>query len=157
MTFRARVSLRALLLAGAISASAPAWSAEPAPSPTLGSAAFSRADRNGDGWVDLEEFRREIVEAWHALDLDGDGWITLDEVRALPDGRARRSLERMLRRADADADGRLSFSEVVRHRMARFDAADRDRDDRLTLAELLAAEADRRAARSAQRPASASR
>ena len=153
----ARSFLAALAAAGAVILPFAAAAAEPAPSPTLSSAAFSRADRNADGWVDLDEYRRDIVAAWHALDLDGDGWITAEEVRAVPAGRAHRSLERLMRRADADGDGRLSFAEVVRHRMARFDAADRDRDDRLSLDEMLASEAERRAARPAQRAASATR
>lgn len=152
-----RSLLAALLGAAAASLPVAASGTEPVPSPTLSSAAFSKADRNADGRVDLEEFRRDIVQAWHALDLDGDGWITREEIQALPDASARRSLERMLRRADADGDSRLSFSEVVRYRMARFDAADVDRDDRLSLNELLAAETARRQARAAPRAGSAPR
>ena len=46
--------------------------------------------------------------------------------------------------ADKDADGKLSFSEVVQARMAYFEAADDNQDDLLSLQECIAYERQRR-------------
>jgi hypothetical protein len=67
-------------------------------------------------------------------------------------------MERMIRRADQDGDGRLSFREVVEARMRSFDEADTDRNDRISLDEALAFDkrlealrTERRESRAAQR------
>lgn len=97
---------------------------------------FSRADLNRDGEVDLAEFHKDIVNAFHALDLNRDGFIAISEIRSIPDRGRVELLLVVLRRADTNRDSRLSFKEVVAARMAFFEAADRNNDDRLSMAEV---------------------
>ncbi|MFN5511692.1 MAG: EF-hand domain-containing protein [Burkholderiales bacterium] len=113
-------------------------------SPSASRSSFTQADLNNDGKIGLDEFHKDIVRGFHALDFDRDGSITDADIRSLPDRAHVRALERMLRRADADKDGKLSFSEVVKVRMSDFDAADTDNDSMISLAEALAFDAKRR-------------
>jgi hypothetical protein len=126
--------------------------------PTLSREVFSDADLNRDGGVSLDEFHKDIVRSFHALDFDRDGYITAGELGSLPDRETVRRMERMIRRADQDGDGRLSFREVVEVRMRSFDEADTDRNDRISLDEALAFDkrlealrTERRESRAAQR------
>ncbi len=126
--------------------------------PTLSREVFSDADLNRDGTVSLDEFHKDIVRSFHALDFDRDGYITAGELGSLPDRQAVRRMERMIRRADQDGDGRLSFREVVEVRMRSFDEADSNRNDRISLDEALAFDkrlealrTERRESRAAQR------
>lgn len=101
--------------------------------------------RAADEEVSLDDFRKDVLRSWHALDLDGDGYITQAELKSLPKGA--RGMLGSLRRADTDGDGRLSFKEVVAARMAAFDAADTNGDDRLSKDEIAAYEVKLRAQR----------
>ncbi|MFY7865731.1 hypothetical protein [Roseateles sp.] len=115
-----------------------------ASSPSAARQSFGVADRNNDGVVSLDEFHKDIVKSWRALDLDGDGEITRAELESIPDRGALRAMLRLLQRSDLNNDMKLSFKELVEARMAFFDEADVDRDDRLTLAESLEFEAKQR-------------
>ncbi|QPF72470.1 hypothetical protein G8A07_05665 [Roseateles sp. DAIF2] len=98
-----------------------------------------------DGSVTLEEYHRDLLRSWHALDLDGDGYITRAELKSLP--RKAQGMLGSLRRSDSDGDGRLSFKEVVATRMAAFEAADLNQDDVLSKDEIEAYEAKLRSER----------
>lgn len=104
---------------------------------------FSDADRDRDGFVSLDEFHKDVVRSFHALDFDRDGYITSGEVNSLPHREQVKSMMRVLRRADINGDQRLSFREVVEARMKYFDEADANKDDRIGLDEAIAFDAAR--------------
>lgn len=118
----------------------------PVPSPSATRAAFEAADLDHDGVISLEEFHKNALLAWRTLDANRDGVIDQRELSILPKV-LRLSLLGSLKRADSDGDLKLSFKEVMNARMADFDAADTNRDDRLSLAEVLAFEAAKAQAR----------
>lgn len=129
--------------------------------PSVSNRAFQEADLDRDGYVDLGEFQKDVVRGFHAIDRDRDGHLGLDELRAtrLNTRSGDRVAQAMLRAHDSDGDGRLSFREVVVGRMAYFEEADTDRDDRLSASEAQAYDArmreraaEERATRRAQRP-----
>lgn len=129
-------------------------------SPSAAKQAFAAADMNKDGVVSLDEFHKDIVKSWHALDLDHNGDIERSELESIPDRGAVRAMLRLLQRSDSNSDQKLSFKELVEARMAFFDEADADHDDRLTLSEALDFDAKRlpkasaaAAAKAAQAPA----
>jgi hypothetical protein len=106
--------------------------------PSVSKQIFLDAELNHDGFVDLDEFHKDIVIAFHALDHNRDGYVTADEILSLPDKPRAELAVQMMKAADKDGDGRLSFGEVVEARMAYFDQADNDGDERLGLAEVMA-------------------
>ncbi|MCV2349188.1 EF-hand domain-containing protein [Paucibacter sp. Y2R2-4] len=128
-----------------------------ASSPSAAKQAFAAADLDNDGVVSLDEFHKDIVKSWHALDLDHNGEITRSELESIPDRGAVRAMLRMLQRSDSNGDMKLSFKELVEARMAFFDEADADHDDRLTLSEALAFEAKHHPKASAAASAKASK
>ena len=109
--------------------------------PTVSKQIFSDADSNRDGYVDLNEFHRDITASFVLLDHDRDGYITREEIDSIPEKSRIKLLLRALKAADRDGDGRLSFKEVIEARMAYFDQADSNRDDRISLDEALAYDA----------------
>ncbi len=125
----------AALLAAALAALLPAGGALAQPS--VSNRAFQDADLDRDGYVDLGEFQKDVVRGFHAIDRDRDGLLDLEELRAIRVNTRSgdRLAQAMLRAHDADGDGRLSFREVVVGRMAYFEEADADRDDRLSASE----------------------
>ena len=102
----------------------------------------SAADLNHDGNVSLDEFHQDIVQSWHSLGPDAQGYVHLAQLSQVP--RIGKGALRRLAAADKDADGKLSFSEVVQARMAFFEAADGNQDDLLSLEECIAYERQRR-------------
>ena len=124
---------------------------------------FKAADKNGDGFIDKEEFaasgdqrRGEFVERMFArLDKNGDGKLTADELAA---GRGKRDrIERGERagrinfdRADAAKKGFLALEDLTKLRSARFEASlkkrfeglDTNRDGKLAADELPPARKD---------------
>lgn len=128
-----------------------------ASSPSAARQSFGVADRDNDGVVSLDEFHKDILKSWRALDLDGDGQITRAELGSIPDRGAVRAMLRLLQRSDLNNDMKLSFKELVEARMAFFDEADANHDDRLTLSEALAFEAKRHPKASATAPAQAAK
>lgn len=134
-----RLLLTAVVLACA--SIAPSLAAAAPAQPSVSRQIFLDADLNQDGSVDLDEFHKDVVNGFHALDHNRDGYITVEEKRAIPDkGRVDLMLV-MLKAADKNGDGRLSFIEVVEVRMAYFDQADANKDGRLSLGEVVAFDA----------------
>jgi len=110
--------------------------------PSVSRQIFSEADLNRDGFVSLDEFHKDVIKSFRSLDFDGDGFITLSELEGLSGPEQAKVLRRMIRRADTDGDGKLSFREVVVARMKYFDEADTNRDDQISLEEALAFDAN---------------
>ncbi|GEM_PF-1738347 len=104
--------------------------------PDISKQIFARADLNRDGDIDLGEFHKDIVNAFHALDRNRDGFIAISEIQSIPDRGRVDLLMAALRKADKNRDSRLSFKEVVAARMGFFESADRNNDDRLSMAEV---------------------
>ncbi len=129
--------LTALAMIACFTASASAQTAQP----TVSRQIFSDADADRDGYVDLNEFHRDIAASFVLLDHDHDGYITREEISSIPDKARVKLLLRALNAADRDGDGRLSFKEVITARMAYFDQADTNHDDRISLDEALAYDA----------------
>lgn len=128
-------------LAFALVGACTALSAHAQSQPSVSRQIFVGTDLNRDGYVDLDEFHKDVVNSFHALDHNRDGFITVDEIRSIPDKARVDLLLQTLKLADQDRDGRLSFKEAVERRMANFDAADSNKDDRLSLAEVVAFDA----------------
>jgi Ca2+-binding EF-hand superfamily protein len=125
----------------AVVAAGPLPTADAQTQPSVSRQIFLDADLNKDGYVDLDEFHKDIVNSFHALDHNRDGYITVEEIRAIPDKGRVDLLLVLLKSADTDRDSRLSFKEVVVMRMAYFDRADTDKDERMSLAEVVAFDA----------------
>lgn len=126
------MNIKTLFFACALAGLGLAVQAAPSASERLKAACLS-ADFDHDNHVSLDEFHRDVVNGWHALPSDAQGFVQIAQLVAIP-GMARDLLER-LKAADADTDGRLSFQEVVKARMAYFEAGDTNRDDRLSIQE----------------------
>ncbi|XP_033708205.1 uncharacterized protein [Tursiops truncatus] len=90
---------------------------------------IARDDADGDGVISSQEFLAVIAKgvqarvraddlrtAFHAFDLDGDGHISMDELKqAMAQLEvSQEELDIMIREADVDRDGQVSYEEFVR-------------------------------------------
>ena len=120
----------------------------PAPRPEDPSARLLRllheADANGDGAVTLDELRAIhpdfSEDAFARLDLNGDGVLSREDLPDAPPAGPHELLLRLLREADANGDGEVTFEEL--HAMApeaaeaHFDRLDQNGDGVLSRADL---------------------
>jgi len=53
--------------------------------PSVNRQIFVDADPKRDDYVDLDEFHKDAVNGFHALDHNRDGYITVAEMRAVAD------------------------------------------------------------------------
>lgn len=91
---------------------------------------ITKIDMNGDGYIDIDEFgalyetimeerdeEEDIREAFNVFDQNRDGFITVDELKSvlaslgLKQGRTVDDCKRMIKKVDADGDGRVNFTE----------------------------------------------
>ncbi len=89
---------------------------------------FARADANGDGKIDYEEFRSHMVNAFYRADRNRDGVLKGDELKVL-------NAER-IPSVDRNGDGRLDMKEFLNSTSADFRAKDKNRDHVLSPKEL---------------------
>jgi len=117
---------------------------------------LARADSNGDGLLSRAEVERgvpRLARDFDAIDSNHDGQLSPQEIRAW--SRSHRNatqdrFEQYFRRADSDGDGRLSRDEAKRglpRVAAKFDAIDTNHDGFVSLEEMRAWLAARRALR----------
>lgn len=91
---------------------------------------IEKIDINGDGCVDIDEFRElyqtimderdeeeDMKEAFNVFDQNGDGFITVDELRSvlvslgIKQGRTVEECKKMIMKVDVDGDGRVNYKE----------------------------------------------
>lgn len=92
------------------------------------SSMMNEIDTDGDGVIDFEEFcelmatcedpePNTIKKMFKQFDTNGDGGLTVEELRnglrSLECGITDEEMDEMLRDADTDADGRISYDEFI--------------------------------------------
>lgn len=92
-------------------------------------AMFATADFNGNGFVSLVEF--ELLVVYEAV-----GWRERNEPAQLPVAQLRVVAEKLFKLLDQSADGYLDPTEAAYLQPARFERFDRDKDGKLSPAEL---------------------
>lgn len=100
--------------------------------------AFGLADTDGNGTIDVEEYRGRMLEIFVVLDANGDGYLVVAEI--VDDHKE------MFPVVDSDGNDKVSLREYLVFVMPRFWKADYDGDNVLSLPEVGAA--DRREAAS---------
>jgi Ca2+-binding EF-hand superfamily protein len=103
---------------------------------------FTPHDRDGNGFVTVDEVVGYETKLFRRMDLDGDGRISADEFAT---GIPPELLERYHKRfaqIDANRDGYLTLDEVDNYYRRTLEAADRDRDGKVSLEEWLAVARD---------------
>jgi Ca2+-binding EF-hand superfamily protein len=101
--------------------------------------AAPRADKNGDGKLDLAEFQAIMQKRLMKADTDKDGKISLDEWMARPASKnAKRDKAKEFARLDKNGDGFLDASEIAALAERRFRHLDANGDGFLSEEELQA-------------------
>ncbi len=101
-------------------------------------AAHAEADRNGDGYIDREEFHQRMVEIFFHGDRDKDGYMSYEEIDRVV------VVTEDWSRVDTNRDDRIALYEFIRVRFVDFDEVDTDQDGLLSVEEVAAAFEERR-------------
>jgi Ca2+-binding EF-hand superfamily protein len=104
------------------------------PPPTDLQSVFKKADKNNDGHLDRLEFMSAQTEVFFLTDGDKDGYLTVIEIR-----RFGPLDQKNFDAADRDRDGKLSMDEFLGAVSKDFDQADKDGNGRMTFDELMGA------------------
>jgi hypothetical protein len=104
------------------------------PSPAELQSIFGKADRNNDGHVDRIEYLSVQSEIFLFTDADKNGYLTVVEVRQLFP-----LTQKDFEAADRDKDGRLSMDEFLGAVSKDFEQADKDGNGKMSFDELLEA------------------
>jgi hypothetical protein len=91
---------------------------------------FSKADRDGDGRVSVEEIDDRHREFLSTADADKDGFITEEEMQVLRESRRAEMKEKLF--PDADKNGYVDRREFEEAARARFAELDKNGDGRLS-------------------------
>ena len=90
--------------------------------------AFTAADDNKDGVINIDEAVGDAILIFATLDKNRDKYLSKDELPGYDPNR--------VQRADRDGDGRLSVGEVAADRVWEFFEADTDRNGVVTFEEV---------------------
>jgi Ca2+-binding EF-hand superfamily protein len=142
----------ALALAAALLAGAPAALAQAAPDMSNALERIMQADANNDGQVTKAEFLAYRAQQFSRLDRNGDGFITMDDVPRLMASRFQPRLQMLQQQFDANHDGKVSRDEFVNGPTRGFDMADANHDGVVTRDEVRTALARVKAPRAADYP-----
>jgi Ca2+-binding EF-hand superfamily protein len=104
-------------------------------------ALFEQADANHDGKVSKDEFLAARAAQFSSFDRNGDGFIDEQDFpkRLMSMSQAHARFAEMLKQFDTNNDGRISREEFAQGPTPIFDLADTDHDGVLNAQELAAA------------------
>jgi len=122
---RILVPVSIALVGGAVSAAADSVAVDYEPRQ-----AHAKADKNGDGLVDRNEFHIRMVEVFYHDDANKDGFLVRDELVKINE-------EMVFDAADRNHDNKLSLAEYIDQRFEAFDKADADSDGGLSVQEVI--------------------
>ncbi len=95
---------------------------------------FNKADKNNDGYVDRREYLSDQTEVFFFIDADKDGYLTVVEIR-----RVTPLDQKTFEAADRDKDGKISMDEHLAAVSKDFDQADKDGNGKMSFEELMGA------------------
>jgi Ca2+-binding EF-hand superfamily protein len=113
---------------------------------------FADADADNDGQITRQEIEKSVAARFAKVDSDGDGALSTDELTAMKKahrsklagkrGRSGKGMGadkrpgKMLKRIDTNDDGTVSLDEFSSHALQRFEKADADGNDVVTMKEM---------------------
>ena len=127
-SFSTLAATAAALLAMLLTLGSVTAQTRPAPSDDDLRKAFSAADSNKDGVIDVDEAVADAILIFATLDKNKDRFLSMDELPGYDPNR--------VRRADRDGDGKLSIGEVAADRVWEFFEADTNNNGVLTFEEI---------------------
>jgi Ca2+-binding EF-hand superfamily protein len=95
--------------------------------------AFSRLDRNGDGYIEASDMAAMRDRMFHRLDRNHDGLLTREEVT--PPSDSVNISPNAIAWPDTDGDGQVNLVEFMTQEPALIVRADRDGDHRVSAEE----------------------
>lgn len=98
-----------------------------------GETAFSRLDRDANGFIEASDMAAMRERMFHRLDRDGDNFLSRQELT--PPSQSNHPAPNAVAWPDADADGKVSMTEFMAQEPALILRGDRDGDHRLSAEE----------------------
>lgn len=102
---------------------------------------FEDLDLDGNGEVTMEEMIQHREARFKAADTDGDGFLSKEELTAKAQKKAEGKADKMMKRFDANNDGKLALDEMPKPRKSEkmFEKLDADGSGGVSKAEFEAA------------------